>query len=85
MTLVKECISELDKWDKVHEDSVTLQSFLEFVGNKGIFLQSVKDDGTYHSYVASKQSDTDLIYEFFGIDFTKLEQERRNLLEKIRN
>lgn len=73
---------ECDKWAKVHEDSVVIQQFFEFLSSKGINLCYMEK--TYEQFLPVMQTHDDLIYEYFEIDRSKLEQERRAILEKCR-
>jgi hypothetical protein len=76
-------MSELDKWDKVHKKAVLLNEFFDFLNQKEITLCELNKDQKQFYLTITKRDD--LIYEFFGINYDKLEQERRELLEIIRN
>lgn len=61
---------ELNKWAKVHEESVTIHSWMDWLESR--------EPKSLH------ESRQDLIYEYFDIDANKLEKQRQALLESIR-
>ena len=71
---------EHDKQSVAIERAIT--EFLEFVDSKGIMFCRV-DPETDNYYPISKNHRA-LIFEFFGIDMEKWEQENRALLEYLR-
>ena len=75
-------MSELDKWSKVHEAVVTVEEFLEWLESRGIILAQKYNDSErlYPTYRNRRK----LLEEYFEIDATKLERERRELLENAR-
>ncbi|HEC66179.1 hypothetical protein LCGC14_2382460 [marine sediment metagenome] len=73
-------MTELEKWDNVYEDSVTITEFLDFLSSRGINLSASTNNGFYPITTTY----TDLIYEYFSIDKDKLERERRELLDGIK-
>lgn len=72
-------MGELDKRDNVGEDIFsTVEEFLQWILEKGVIL-----DNTAH--VSGTLLDTTkFVDEFFGIDPTKLEAERKQLLKEVR-
>lgn len=73
---------EMDKWSEVHDQSVTVQSFFEFLSSKHIHLCTADSD-RYDNFLPIMQTHDDLIYEWLGIDKNKLEQERKALLRSV--
>lgn len=73
---------ECDKLDKAHATIVAFLQFLEWASSeKKVFLCEYNKE--YEAYFLTSRAE-DLLYEFFGIDQTKLEQERRAMLDKLR-
>ena len=72
--------TELEKWSNVHEDSIIIHEFLDFLSNEKILLCISNEYGFSPTFRNHEQ----LIYDHFKIDSDKLEQERRELLEKTR-
>lgn len=69
----------LEKWSKVHDDSVVIQEFLDFLSSEGIIMCKTNEFG----YFPMMRSQQQLIYDHFKIDVDKLEQQRRNLLSEV--
>ena len=76
----------LERNSKTHADRVAIMEFLEWIGSKGIDLciipKQYEDCFNPHWCPISKTKDT-LLNEFFEIDATQLEKERRELLASI--
>jgi len=72
---------EHDKQSVAVERAIT--EFLEFIDSKGIMFCKA-DEETDNYYPISKNHRA-LIFEFFGIDMEKWEQENRALLEYLRS
>lgn len=73
----------LEKWSKVHDDSVIINEFLDFLNKKGISLCELSN--AYDMYYPTRFFRTDLIYEHFGINADKLELQRIKLLESVQH
>jgi len=69
----------LEKWSKVHDDSVVIQEFLDFLSSEGIIMCMTNEKGIFPMMRSQQQ----LIYDHFKINADKLEQQRRNLLVKV--
>ena len=76
----KPATPEHDKQDVEAERAIT--EFLEFIDSKGIMFCKV-DSETDNYYPISKNHRA-LIFEFFGINMEKWEQENHALLEYLR-
>lgn len=73
---------EVDKWAKAYPEACEIRDFLEWLSSKGIVLASFVDG---HDYPAPYPETGDmLLYRYFEIDYTKLEAQRRALLEEAR-
>ena len=72
--------NQLKKWDEAHDEAVDITNFLTFINSKGINLCEVD---TWDQFMPINKSQTDLIYEYFGINPVKLEKERRELLAEV--
>ena len=79
-------VLEMDKLSEVHNEVRTIEQFFEFLSSKGVLLcKSTDDEMTNIPYMPIVESDIiKLIYENYDIDGIKLEQERRELLESIK-
>lgn len=80
----EELYPEHVKLAKVADESQVLGEFLdEFLPNRSIYLMEYSDDDglPYPTF----KSTSWFLYEFFGIDPKKLEQEKRALLEAHRS
>jgi hypothetical protein len=77
-------MSELEKWSKVHESVIQIEEFLQWLNEQGLQICRVESDvwGTRY-YVASKTF-RQLTESFFDIDPVTLEEERRALLDSIK-
>lgn len=63
---------ECEKWAEVHDNAVAITGFVEWA------------DWEYREKEAwERPSLQDQIYAYFGIDATKLEEERRAMLEAL--
>lgn len=72
MTKNKTDTDELEKWAKIHNEAVTITGFMQWVDD-------TYGDKEYWQRPRLEQ----LIYEYFEIDYEKLENQRRMLLESI--
>lgn len=76
---------ECEKLGRVHEQIVAITQFFEWLSSKGVILGKTEkvfeDFGAFYPYNERTEK---LLYEYFEIDATKLEQERRAMLEKLR-
>ena len=82
-------MTELEKLDQArHNGSQEQGEFLEWLQERGIVLMSWytwEEDGSSHSdWRNHHRSHQELLADFHGIDLVKLEQEKREMLEKIR-
>lgn len=70
--------------NKINTDELKgITSFLEFMEENG--LQVVKmENVTYHTGNIQTPNKESLIYKYFGVDQVKLEEEKRQMLEKLR-
>ena len=75
-------ISELEKWDLVHAVAVDLEAFIEFLVSKKKYSICKQIDDRF---MPCGELSLELIYEYFDIDAKKLEKERRELLEGVKN
>jgi len=74
--------NQLNKWDEAHDEAVDITNFLAFLNSKGINLCEIN---SLDQFMPINKSQTDLIYEYFGINPEKLEKERRELLAQVEN
>lgn len=73
-----------NKWKSVRPQADTLLEFMEWLDGKGIRLCKTGDEEWQEEYFPIFKSHTNLLYEFFEIDAQKLDDERRDILEKQR-
>jgi hypothetical protein len=77
----------LTRHSRTFNHRVVIMEFLEWIGSKGIDLCTIpeeyKDSFNPRWCPISKTKDT-LLNEFFDIDGTQLEKERRELLDQVR-
>jgi hypothetical protein len=83
-------MNELDKWSNVHDDFVTIREFLDHICNNGYAIHEHYDvDDSFNPpqilQPVFEHERMKLIEKFFDIDAEKLEQERRALLENMKN
>ncbi len=77
---------EHDKLAKIAEQSQTCGEFLEWlVSEKKIQLAQLDGQPGYERLWPAGYNATDLLAEFFGIDQSKIETEKRAMLAKMRN
>ena len=75
---------ECEKLAKVRNESQTIGEFLEWLmGTKEVIL--AKYQGKLDTLTETRESIESLLAEFFGIDLKKVEKERRQMIEDIRN
>lgn len=72
---------EMAKWDKAHNEAQAILSFHEWLSSKRFQLAYYPPDRE-HLYPINQTWDN-LVYEYFEIDPTKLEHERRDLLNSL--
>lgn len=71
-------MSECDKLNAVHDRRLALLAFLEWLGAQGIDLHYTETDAPV------MERYDQLVLRFFEIDASKLEEERRKMLEELR-
>lgn len=77
--------TELDKMSAVHERSNSIGDFIEWLKNSReprLFICELDEDA--EEFYCPHLSTEKLLAEYFKIDLNKLEEERRGLLEAIR-
>lgn len=72
---------ECEKWAVVHKEAMAIQAFLETLSHKGIVLCEHFGDNDRLAY--THKTNEQLVYEHFGIDGSKIEAERREMIENI--
>lgn len=77
---------ELDKMREVQAESQAIGEFLDFLSNNGIFLAKhmPREGWSYDPLVALPTSNEEILAHHFEIDLKKVEQERRALLNALR-
>ena len=73
---------ECEKVKSVQPKSQAIGEFLDWLGEKGIHLAKWGDDDKLWPFNKNKE---ELLAEYFEIDLNKVEQEKRQMLEEIRN
>jgi hypothetical protein len=68
---------EAEKWARVARSAQDIENFLAYCESRGAWL--LDEDG--HHPLVSRQ---DLIYGYFEIDAKKLEEDRREMLRRMR-
>jgi hypothetical protein len=76
-------VSELEKWNDGYATRHTILDFLDWLENQKIELARPRTDGRW-ALVPINETRVTLFYRYFNVDPTKLENERRELLEKQR-
>lgn len=71
---------ESAKLAEASESRNAIQEFLEFLGDKGI---SLGHEDEFGRYVPNSIAGAQLLDEFFGLDWKKLEAERRQMLAEL--
>ena len=74
---------EHEKLKALNGANQTVGDFIEWLGEQGLVIAKWSDDGGDYMWPAGKSRD-ELIAEFFDIDRDKLEEEKREMLNKIR-
>jgi len=80
-------MSECEKLNKRSEEWNHIYPFLEWLQEQRIVLARYEPDkfsSIYPNLQPIRKSIDDLLYEYFEIDTLKLEEERRELLQKLR-
>lgn len=72
--------SELEKWSYVQPEIGVLNDFLDWCEQQKIELAVPRETGNWWAPVNCTR--TTLLYRYFGIDMTKLEDERRAVLAR---
>ncbi len=72
---------ECDKMVAASDEGQTIGNFLEWAEENGYSLCR----STGNNYTPVRQSTEVILAEYFNIDLTLVEEERRALLERIRN
>lgn len=72
---------ECERLAAVSEESNKIGSFLDWMQSKGLVIASYDDDGYLYS---AHISINHLLAEYYEIDLDKVEQERRALLDWVR-
>lgn len=78
--------TELEKWEKYHAAFTIIKDFLVYACEEfDVSLGKTGKDKEYGTYYRNLSSDEEsqIIYKFFDIDRQKLEEERRELLNKL--
>jgi hypothetical protein len=80
---------ECERWAKIHSNVLVIKEFLDFVNYTTKpkvalceFYLTNSDSGEWYMIGGAKIDD--LLYKFFDIDPIKLENERRAMLDKLR-
>ena len=73
---------EHDKLTKIKDQSQAIGEFMDWLADDGIFLAHYEEGYNFPHHVHTPI--TDLLASFFGIDQKKLEEEKRQMLEGIR-
>lgn len=74
---------EHDKLTKVSDRTQAAGDFAEWAGEQGYQLMHWYENGTEHGWVVSPPV-TELLAKWAGIDQTKLEAEKRDMLDTLR-
>lgn len=80
-------MSECEKLSKRTEEWNHIYQFMEWLQEKRIILSQYvphQYDSIFPNLQPISKSIDDLLYEYFEIDTLKLEEERRELLQKLR-
>ncbi|TET26073.1 MAG: hypothetical protein E3J73_05110 [Candidatus Bathyarchaeum sp.] len=79
--LYPECAKLDDNWDAY----VALQHFFQWLRSKKMTICKLfGKDKEYQEFCPITKNAVELAYEYLGIDATKLERERRVMLEEVR-
>jgi len=71
-------MSELERWGIVIDQYVTIEEFIEFLSSSGYWIHT-----SQHNFPLTISDIRKLIFKHLDIDTTKLEAERRKLLESV--
>lgn len=75
---------EHEKLEKIQEQSQWLGSFIEWLGEKEMFLAKYSDDDVeYPRIIIVNKSINDLLANYFNIDLIKIEKEKQSMLKLI--
>lgn len=74
---------EHEKLHKVSSDSQAVGYFLEMMRGQGLMLCGY--DSEAEGYYPASKSDHQILADHFGIDLVKLEDEKQQMLERLRN
>ncbi len=74
-------MKEVDRWSIVHESAKAIHEFVDYLNENQISIGSISDNGLF---LPTGKTLDDMIYECYGINPVKLEQERREILETAR-
>lgn len=78
-------MTELEKWANCQKERILLEDFLSFASYEAnAELMTLDDSGEGFHPIYRLVNENKLINKFFNIDKKKLEEERRNLLDKCR-
>ncbi|RTE49614.1 hypothetical protein [Actinobaculum sp. 352] len=73
---------ECAKWNEAADYAFEILNFLEYLEKtyEGMYLYNVDDGRAYLSYETATEN---LVYEYYGIDKTLLEAERRDKIARL--
>ena len=73
----------MEKWSKVFENTRAINEFIDFLNEKNVSIAKTTTDEYLLIPLSTHEIDM-LIYECYDIDPVKLENERRELLKRIK-
>lgn len=73
---------ECEKLAEARDQIFLLQDFLDWLNSEGIYLADYKEGGNYLSLVNAPIHE--LFHRFLGIDSSKLEEERKKIVDSFR-
>lgn len=71
---------ELDKLNACWDE---MRPILDFLESSGYILAEYEESGYWHRLQPAVPSTMQIVYEYFGLDSAKVEQERRALIASI--
>lgn len=84
MAMPTETYPEHEKLRAISDKSQAIGEFLEWADAHGMFLARYQKRGALDEPVPVGTSVTELLAEFYGIDLTKIETEKRAMLDAMR-
>lgn len=78
---------ECDKMIAIQDKSMILSNFVDWLGSSGYAICTFEETPGYpkEQWISIRKSYEKLFAEYFGIDLKKVEQEKRAVLESLRN